>query len=111
METTFTELVKEIQDINNIETKEIPIKIIKFNEEFGEFAAEFLKMRGYTYKEYSEKDLKSEMADSLQCLLSIFLEVCEEANIPFTDILTEMKVKNKKWRDKITEYLNNKDME
>lgn len=103
----FYEILVEINEINQIETKELPVKIIKFNEEFGEFSAEVLKMLGYTYKEYDENELKSEMADSLQCLLSIFLDICEKRNINFEDILNKVKEKNEKWRNKISSYKKN----
>ena len=39
MKELFEDVYKDIDDINNLETKTLPIKIIKFNEEFGEFSA------------------------------------------------------------------------
>jgi NTP pyrophosphatase (non-canonical NTP hydrolase) len=106
--TDFYEILKEIQDINETETKELKDKILKFNEEYGEFNAELIKKLGLSYKEYSEDNLKSEMADTLQCLLSIYSQIFKETNMTFEDILEEIKVKNKKWLDNIEKYKINK---
>lgn len=107
MDTILIELIKEIHEINQIETKELPVKIMKFNEEFGEFSAEVLKLLGYTYKKYNKDELLSEMADTLQCLLSIYLDICQNHDITFHEILIKMGEKNEKWKTKISAYTKN----
>jgi cytidylate kinase len=47
------------------------------------------------------------MADALQCLLSIFLDICQNRNISFDEILNKVAEKNKKWKNKISEYKKN----
>lgn len=104
----FNIIYDEISRINGMEIKSTDIKILKFNEEFGEFIAEYIKFKGYTYKPYDKEHLKEEAADALQCLLSIFASIEKETGITINDILNEVFVKNKKWIDKISEYkINN----
>jgi len=105
---SFNALYDEIKNINEMEIKSTDAKILKFNEEFGEFVAEYIKFKGYTYKPYDKDHLKEEMADSFQCLLSIFAAIEKETGITLKDILLEMFVKNKKWIDKISDYKVNK---
>jgi len=105
---SFEEILKEIRSINESETKGLKDKILKFNEEFGEFNAELIKKLGLSYKEYNEDDLKSEMADTLQCLFSIYEQIFKETNLNMEDILKEIKVKDKKWLDNIEKYTKNK---
>lgn len=101
----FEELYNEIKEINNLETKPIEAKFLKFNEEYGEFVAEFLKFKGYTYKPYDKNELTSEMADALQVLLSIYFNIEQETGITINDVFEKMKIKNIKWRTKIKEYV------
>lgn len=100
----FNVLYDEIQRINEMEIKPMDAKAMKFNEEFGEFNAEYLKFKGYTYKPYDREHLIEEMADALQCLLSIYAHVGKETGITISDVLREMFIKNKKWMDLISEY-------
>jgi NTP pyrophosphatase (non-canonical NTP hydrolase) len=104
----FYEILKEIKDINKLETKGLKDKLLKFNEEYGELNAEVIKKLGLSYKEYDENHLKEEMADTLQCLLSIYEQIFTETNITFQDILDEIRVKDKKWLDNIEKYKINK---
>jgi len=90
-------LIEDIRHLNDLETKSLETKFMKFNEEFGEFSAETLKFLGHTYKEYNKDHLKEEMADTLQCLLSIFIDLGEKTNIDIVeDILPEVLKKNQK---------------
>ena len=61
-------------------------------------------MLGYTHKLFDKEHLKEEMADSLQCLFSIYLDICEKQNIKIDDIFVKIFEKNIKWRNKIKEY-------
>ena len=97
-------LLTEINELNELETKSLEIKIVKFNEEFGEFSAEIIKMFGYTHKPFDKDHLIEEAADALQCLLSIQLDICKKQNIQMSDIFEKMVEKNNKWRNKIKEY-------
>ena len=106
MKQKFEDIFNEIKKINEEETKTLAFKLLKFNEEYGEFNAEIIKMLGQTYKKFDEKDLKSEMADTLQCLLSIYNNIFEQTSFNMEDVLDEIKVKNKKWEEKIKDYKN-----
>lgn len=101
----FEELVSEIKDLNALEKKTVPEKFVKFAEEFGEFAAETIKMLGMSHKPYDRDHHVEEMADSLQVHVSTILSICEEAKIDFNDVLIEMKKKNSKWKEKIPHYV------
>ena len=103
----FEKVYNDIVEINKSETKSIPDKIMKFNEEFGEFNAELIKMRGESYKEYSEDALKSEMADPFQVLLSIYTEIFKLTNITIESLLEEVIIKDKKWLEMIKDYTKN----
>lgn len=100
----FNILYDEIKEINEMEVKSTEVKILKFNEEFGEFIAEYIKFKGYTYKPYDKAHLVEEMADALQCLLSIYAAIEKETGITLPNVLLEMFEKNKKWMNKISEY-------
>ena len=58
MKNTFEELYAEICSINELEPKDLSDKILKFNEEFGEFVAEVIKFKGGTYKKYNKRFFK-----------------------------------------------------
>lgn len=103
----FIKMNSDIDRINKLENKDIGGKFMKFNEEFGEFNAEYLKFLGLTYKEYDRDDLLGEMADSLQVLLSIFNQVGQETGISIQDILEKIFEKNIKWETKIKDYKQN----
>ncbi|MCK9576710.1 MAG: MazG-like family protein [Candidatus Pacearchaeota archaeon] len=101
-------ILDDIERLNKLETKPIEAKFMKFDEEFGEMTAEALKYLGHTYKPYDKEHLKEELADALQCLLSIYIELGEKTGIDIVnDILPEILHKNKKWEAKIKEYQNN----
>jgi len=101
----LTEVLGDIYRLNKLETKPLEAKFMKFNEEFGEMTAEALKYLGHTYKEYDSEHLKEEMADALQCLFSLYIDLGERTGINIIDdILPEILVKNKKWESKIKEY-------
>jgi len=100
----FLQLFSEIAKINEKETKPIEVKFIKFNEEFDEMCSEFLKLKGYTYKSYDKEELMSEMADTLQVLLSIYSDIEKETGIYISDVIERVKEKNVKWLNKIQDY-------
>lgn len=101
----FETVVSDIRRINKVESKKLEFKIMKFNEEFGECNAEMIKLLGYTYKPYDKQNLIDEMADSLQCLISIFVDLEEKTDISIEDdIFPAIMKKNKKWESKIEEY-------
>jgi len=104
----LTEIYEEITRINKFETKaSISDKMLKFNEEFGEFNAEVIKFKGLTYKPYVRDELVGEMADTLQVLLSIYSDLEKDAGITLSEVLEKIKVKNIKWENKIKEYTIN----
>lgn len=100
----FSTIVDDIARINGLDGRSIPERFVKYNEEFGEFAAEVIKMIGSTQKPYDEDHLVEESADALQCLISIMLDVCKKKNIDFTRVLETILLKDKKWEAKIKEY-------
>ena len=103
-EDFFHKIFTDIDRINKLEQKDIAYKFIKFNEEFGEFSAEFLKFKGFTYKTYDKEELVGEMADTLQVLLSIYNQIGEETGITLDEILEKIVIKNIKWENKIKDY-------
>ena len=103
----FDEILKEIQAINKLETKDLATKMIKFNEEYGEMSAEVIKLLGKSYKKYSRNELTSEMADTLQVLLAVFDDIYKITGISTEDVLEEIKNKNIKWKEKIRQYTDN----
>lgn len=107
MGNDFEVLIDEISRINNLDGRQIHSRFIKFNEEFGEFSAEVIKMLGESPKPYDEEHLIEESADALQCLLSIILHVCKTKNIDFQTILNEMFSKNIKWEHSINNFTEN----
>ena len=109
MDNLFSTIVEDIARINGLDKRELGTRFIKYNEEFGEFSAEVIKMIGSTQKPYDEEHLIEESADALQCLISIQLHVCEEKGIDFNVVLKTILEKNKKWEAKIKEYTNRKD--
>jgi len=104
----FINLNYDINRINQMENKDIGGKFIKFNEEYGEFNAEYLKFLGLTYKDYDKDELLGEMADTLQVLLSIYNQICDETGITISDILNKIKEKNIKWETNIKNYKTNR---
>lgn len=101
----FDVAVEDVRRINSLEPKNLERKIIKFNEEFGELNAEIIKLLGYTYKPYDKAHLIEELADTLQCLLSMMADIEEKADITIEkDILPALLKKNQKWESKIQEY-------
>ena len=106
MEKTKFELITEdIRRINKLEPKNLEFKIMKFNEEFGECNAEIIKLLGYTYKPHNRENLIDEMADSFQCLMSIFVDIEDKFGISIEEeIMPAVLKKNKKWEAKIEEY-------
>jgi NTP pyrophosphatase (non-canonical NTP hydrolase) len=101
-------VIKEIDELSEIENKTVPVMFIKFNEEFGEFSAEVVKMRGNSYKPYDQEHLIEEMADSLQCLLCLYIKISKEKQFELQEVIDAIYVKNNKWREKISQYTNNK---
>jgi len=104
----FNKIYQQIKETNKLETKETALKFIKFDEEYGEMCSEYLKLVGGTYKKFDKEALASEMADTLQVLLSIFSDIEDKTEITIGDVFAKLEIKNKKWRDKISEYTSNK---
>lgn len=104
MEDKFRKVIEDIKRLNGLDTKSIPEKVLKFNEEFGEFSQELIKLLGFTHKPYDEEHFIEESADSTQVLLSIILAACEIKGIPFERILDKLLEKDKKWEAKMKEY-------
>jgi len=108
MDKLFSTIVEDIARINGLDGRELGTRFIKYNEEFGEFSAEVIKMLGSTQKPYDQEHLIEESADALQCLISIQLHVCKLKNIDFRVVLETILEKDKKWEAKIKEYTLNK---
>ena len=100
----FYNVIEDIKRVNKVDTKTIPEKVLKFNEEFGEFSAEAIKALGITHKPYDEEHLIEEAADALQVLLSIILALFKLKGIKFTKVLAKIIEKNKKWEAKCKEH-------
>jgi hypothetical protein len=98
------QIIADIDRVSQIEPKGIPDRIIKFNEEFGEFCAEIVKLRGESVKPYSRENLIKEGADAYQVLISIFLTICRETDIEFVEFMSAVIEKNKKWEAGIPKY-------
>lgn len=97
-------IIREIRELNTLDNKSIAERVLKFDEEFGEFSAELCKVVGISPKPYDRDHLLEEAADSLQCHLSIILDICTKLNIDFEEILQYILIKNQKWRSKIPLY-------
>lgn len=103
----INEILDEIYELNHIDNKSVLERFIKYNEEFGEFNAEYCKFLGITHKPYDKEHLIEEMADTLQNLFSIYLAVGDECGFVFEDVIAKIYEKNDKWRDKIPHYVKN----
>lgn len=99
-------IINEIQELSELENKSLERRIIKFNEEFGEFNAEVVKYLGDTPKPFDLPHLVEEGTDSLIVMLSIILKVCKIFDLSFNAFLYEAIRKNEKWREKIPNYTN-----
>ena len=58
-------------------------------------------------KVFDKEHLKEEMADAMQCMFSIYLDICEKQDFDIEEIFDEIIVKNKKWREKAPFYVKN----
>jgi len=105
--TLFDQVIHDIKRVNKLDTKSIPEKVLKFNEEFGEFSTELIKLLGITYKPYDEEHFIEESADALQVQLSIQLAACELKGIDFNRVLEALLIKNKKWEAMSPKYTRN----
>ena len=101
-------VIFKIATVLQKEPKGVAERVVKFNEEFGEFNAEIIKMLGLTYKPFNRQDIIDEGADALQVLFSIILTICQEKDIEFYEFIDAMDKKNKKWESKIKDYEINK---
>lgn len=100
----INKIIEDIKRLNALEDKSTALKIVKFNEEFGEMCAEYLKMIGYSAKVADRDHMIEEMADGLQCILSIYLGIEKELDISLVDeVLPRILEKNKKWELKMKE--------
>jgi NTP pyrophosphatase (non-canonical NTP hydrolase) len=104
----FSRILNDIDRVNDLDSKSIPEKVLKFNEEFGEFTQELGKLIGMTHKVYDEEHFIEESADSLQVLISIQLAACKLKGIPYDKVLYALLEKNKKWEAKLSEYTRDK---
>jgi NTP pyrophosphatase (non-canonical NTP hydrolase) len=97
-DSLFPLIVDDIKRINKKDNKSLDLRFIKFSEEYGEMCAEFLKFRGFKTGKYDKAHLKEEMADTLQCLISIYNDIEIATGISLmNDVLPEVFTKNKKW--------------
>jgi phosphoribosyl-ATP pyrophosphohydrolase len=101
------EIINEIRVLVEYENKSLPEKIVKFNEEFGEFSAEVIKLLGLTHKPYDRDHLVEESADALQVLFSIFVDIETKTDITIDEIIAKIPEKNQKWLSKIPNYKAN----
>ena len=99
-------VINEIEELSILENKTIERRIIKFNEEYGEFSAEIIKLLGDTYKPFDLQHLIEEGTDALIVFLSIILKLCKLLDIEFNEFLEMAEIKNQKWRDKMPHYTN-----
>lgn len=100
----INKVLEDIKRVSLLENKGIPERIIKFNEEFGEFTSEIVKLLGFTHKPYDEEHLIEEGADALQVLISIIFRISQEKNIDFQRFIDAMETKTAKWESKIPDY-------
>jgi len=100
----FGKVIEDIDRLNGLDSKSIPEKVLKFNEEFGEFSQELIKLLGFTHKPFDEEHFIEESADSLQVILSIQLAACKLKGIDFTRVLDKVLEKDIKWENKMKEY-------
>ena len=103
----FESLLEEIKELNSLERKTIPEKVLKQTEEDGELGAEVIKMLGLSHKPFDCEHLLEEMADSLQVKLSIYLAICDRTGITMDNVFAKIIEKNQKWREKMKEYTIN----
>lgn len=101
-------IITEINELNSIDGKTLPERFIKFNEEYGEFNAEVCKFIGITHKPYDRDHLVEEMADAMQNMFSVYLDICEKTGITIEEVFQTILIKNKKWREKAPQYAKNK---
>lgn len=104
----MNKMLEDIKRISLLENKGILERVLKFNEEFGEFATEIGKLIGFTHKPYDEEHLIEEGADALVVLFSIILKLCEEKDIDFQRFIDAIETKNAIWESKIPNYRCNK---
>jgi len=102
------EIIDEIRELNSIDNKDLLERMVKFQEEYGEFNAELVKMIGITHKPFDREHLKEEMADAMQCMFSVYLDICDKQGFTIDEIFDEIVIKNKKWREKAPLYTKNK---
>jgi hypothetical protein len=77
----FSKILADVERVNNLDTKSIPEKVLKFIEE---------------------------SADSLQVLISLQLAACKLKGIPYEKVLYALLEKNMKWEAKLSEYTRDK---
>ena len=107
MDNKLENLINDIARINEVDNKSIPERVMKYNEEFGEFMTEAIKLLGFTYKPFDREHFVEEAADSLQSLLSVQLAACKKAGVDFQEVLDKMPEKNRKWEEKVKQYTRN----
>lgn len=90
--------------LSRLEPKSVSVKFMKFNEEFGEFAAEVIKAMGYTHKHYDKDHLVEEAVDTVQVLVSILVSLFDELDIDVDQFLSKVTEKNEKWERVMNEY-------
>lgn len=102
--------LNDVRRVNRIEPKQLELKIIKLQEELGEFCSEIVKLKGGSYKPFNKENLIEEMADVLQCIFAVYDNVEQETGISIErDIIPMIFEKNKKWESKIQQYNKNTD--
>jgi len=93
---------KVFKDIARI-TKEIGVtkekNVCKLVEEFGELGQEMNKEFGIKNGILDRKEIKGELADCIQILISI----ANQYNITYNELVAELNAKNIKWLNKYKE--------
>ena len=107
MKIELEKILEEISELNKVDGKKFLERFLKYNEEYGEFSAEVCKLIGITQKPYDKDHLIEEMADAIQNLFSVYLNVCEIGEFSIEDVFEQILVKNKKWRECYPKYTNN----
>ena len=106
----FKKVVKEIGRLNNLDKATISERMCKVTEEIGEFAQQLNKTTGRKIlkredtKESIKKEILSEGADSIQCIISVLSDFGFTAK----EITKQMKENNKNWEEKIKKKKNEK---
>lgn len=101
--STFSNAIADVKRLNKLDKKTTPLRFMKLTEELGELSNQYLIHTDVIpYKEKNLEELKGEMADVLQCVLSIYGDIEDQLGISIIDdVIPKVFEKNKKWESKI----------